>query len=52
MYEGVTTIVRTVGGDTRDFSISVGLHQGSAINPYIFTLVLDELTKHIQESIP
>ncbi len=36
MYEGATIIVRTVGGDTRDFSNSIGLHQGSAINPYLF----------------
>ncbi len=38
-------------GTTRDFSISVELHQSSAVSPYLFTLVLDELTKHIQESI-
>ncbi len=41
MYEGAITIVRTVGGDTRDFPISVGLHQGSAVSPSLFTLVLD-----------
>ncbi len=43
--------MRTVGGNTRDFLISVGFYQGSAVNPYLFTLVLDELTKHIQVSI-
>jgi len=52
MYEGATTIVRTVGGDIRDFPISVRLHQGSTVSPYLFTLVLDELMKYIQESIP
>ncbi len=26
MYEGASTIVRIVGGDTRDFSISMGLY--------------------------
>ncbi len=46
-YEGVTTIVHTVGDDTRDFPILVGLHQGSAVSLYFFTLVLDELMKHI-----
>ncbi|GJS81995.1 cleavage/polyadenylation specificity factor, 25kDa subunit [Tanacetum coccineum] len=29
----------------------VGLHQGSAISPYLFTLILDELSRGIQESI-
>ncbi|GJR37011.1 retrovirus-related pol polyprotein LINE-1 [Tanacetum coccineum] len=28
------------------------LHQGSAISPYLFTLILDELSREIQESIP
>ncbi|GJY92521.1 retrovirus-related pol polyprotein LINE-1 [Tanacetum coccineum] len=28
------------------------LHQGSAISPYLFTLILDELSKEIQEDIP
>jgi len=30
MYEGVRTRVRTTVGDTDDFSIDIGLHQGSA----------------------
>ncbi len=50
MYEGATIIVNIVGGDVRDFPISIGLHQDSAVSPYLFTLVLDELTKHIQET--
>ncbi|GKG50351.1 retrovirus-related pol polyprotein LINE-1, partial [Tanacetum coccineum] len=28
------------------------LHQGSAINPYLFALILDELSREIQEDIP
>ncbi|GJZ48686.1 ataxia telangiectasia mutated family protein [Tanacetum coccineum] len=32
--------------------VDVGLHQGSAISPYLFTLIIDELSKGIQESIP
>ncbi|GJR07719.1 retrovirus-related pol polyprotein LINE-1 [Tanacetum coccineum] len=34
------------------FQVEVGLHQGSAISPYLFTLILDELSRGIQESIP
>jgi len=49
MYEGVSTSVRTQGGDTEDFSITIGLHQGSTLSPYLFALVLDVLTEHIQE---
>ncbi|GKB64330.1 retrovirus-related pol polyprotein LINE-1 [Tanacetum coccineum] len=34
------------------FPVEVGLHQGSAISPYLFTLKRDELSREIQEDIP
>ncbi|GJR09644.1 retrovirus-related pol polyprotein LINE-1 [Tanacetum coccineum] len=46
------TYVRTLTGNTKYFSVDVGLHQGSAISLYLFALILDELKKGIQESIP
>ena len=52
MYEGVVTSVRTPGGETTDFPIRIGLHQGSALSPYLFNIVLDVLTSSIQEEIP
>jgi len=45
MYEGVRTRVRTVMGDTDDFFIDIGVHQGSALSPFLFTTVMDELTR-------
>jgi hypothetical protein len=33
--------------DTNDFSINIGLHQESTLNPYLFALVMDEVTKDI-----
>ena len=52
MYEGVVASVRACDGETRDFPINIGLHQGSALSPYIFALVTDEITKDIQREIP
>ena len=52
MYEGVTTNVRTPGRVTKDFPIRIGLHQGSALSPYLFNLVVDVLTESIKEEIP
>jgi Reverse transcriptase (RNA-dependent DNA polymerase) len=52
MYDGVTTGVRTPAGESKDFPISIGLHQGSALSPYLFNLVLDVLTRDIQKVIP
>jgi hypothetical protein len=37
---------------TNDFPINVGLHQGSALSPYLFSLVMDEVTRDIQGGIP
>ncbi|GKG39241.1 retrovirus-related pol polyprotein LINE-1, partial [Tanacetum coccineum] len=51
-YKGERTCVRTLTGNTKYFPVDVGLHQGLAISPYLFALILDELTKRIQESIP
>ena len=52
MYKDVTTFVRTCDDNTTDFPINIGLHQGSALSPYLFALVMDELTRDIQGEIP
>jgi hypothetical protein len=52
MYDNVVTSVRTSNRDTNDFSINIGLHQGSALSPYVFALVMDEITRDIQGGIP
>jgi hypothetical protein len=52
MYDNVVTSVQISDGDTNDFPINIGLHQGSALSPYLFALVMDEVTKAIQGDIP
>jgi hypothetical protein len=52
IYDNIVTSVRTSDGDTNDFLINIGLHQGSALSPYLFTLVMDEVTRDIQGGIP
>ena len=52
MYDRVVVNVRTCGGITSEFSITIGLHQGSALNPFLFVIVMDELTRAIQDEIP
>nr|GEV53796.1 DEP domain-containing protein [Tanacetum cinerariifolium] len=37
---------------TEFFPVEVGLHQGSSISPYLFALILDELSRRIQGNIP
>jgi hypothetical protein len=52
MYDNVVTSVRTSDRDTNDFPINIRLHQGSALSPYLFALVMDEVTRDIQGGIP
>ena len=54
MYKDATTFVRTCDGKTTDFPINIGLDQGSALSPYLFALVMDEvtITRDIQGEIP
>jgi hypothetical protein len=52
MYDNVVTSAQISDGDTNDFSINIELHQGSALSPYLFALVMDELTRDIQGGIP
>ncbi|XP_071704410.1 uncharacterized protein [Rutidosis leptorrhynchoides] len=52
MYDGVKACVWTPVGNTEYFPIEVGLHQGSSLSPFLFALVLDELSRGIQENIP
>lgn len=52
MYEDVKTYVRMPVGLLSEFLNTIGLHQGSALSPYLFILVIDEITKHLQKTIP
>ncbi|XP_026459825.1 uncharacterized protein LOC113360538 [Papaver somniferum] len=52
MYEGARSSVRTIGGLSNEFPIKIVLHQGSDLSPYIFALVIDQITKDIQGELP
>ncbi|KAL6531786.1 hypothetical protein OROMI_028149 [Orobanche minor] len=52
MYEGTSTSVRTNVGRTEEFPITIGVHQGSALSPFLFAIVMDELTRGIQNDVP
>ena len=52
MYEGVRTSVRSTACDTEYFPIDIGLHQGLAVSPFLFAIIMDELTREIQDEVP
>ncbi|KAK3523592.1 hypothetical protein QTP70_002719 [Hemibagrus guttatus] len=45
MYERSRTVVRCAVGQTEEFNVGVGLHQGSALSPFLFAIVMDQLSE-------
>jgi hypothetical protein len=44
MCDNIVVSVRTSDGDIDDFPFKIGLHQGSALSPYLFDLVIAKVT--------
>ena len=51
MYTGCRTKVRTVAGESSKFNVDVGLHQGSALSPYLFLILMDVLTERVRKEL-
>ncbi|KAK3505678.1 hypothetical protein QTP70_004488, partial [Hemibagrus guttatus] len=49
MYERSRTVVRCAVGQTEEFSVEVGLHQGSALSPFLFAIVMDQLSEEVRQ---
>jgi hypothetical protein len=47
MYDNVVISVRTSDRDTNDILINIGLYQGLALSPYLFALMMDDVTRDI-----
>ncbi|XP_019251332.1 PREDICTED: uncharacterized protein LOC109230270 [Nicotiana attenuata] len=41
-----------MGGDSDHFLVVMGLHQESALSPFLFAPAMDVLTQHIQGEVP
>ena len=52
MYQGCKTVVRSAAGESNSFGVEVGLHQGSALSPYLFLLLMDVLTEDVRKDVP
>ena len=52
MYRDSRTKVKCTAGLTDNFQVTVGLHQGSALRPLLFAIVMDCLTREIQRDAP
>ncbi|KAK3551343.1 hypothetical protein QTP70_015024, partial [Hemibagrus guttatus] len=52
MYERSRTVVRCAVGQTEEFNVEVGLHQGSAPSPFLFAIVMDQLSEEVRQESP
>ncbi|KAK3541185.1 hypothetical protein QTP86_016219, partial [Hemibagrus guttatus] len=52
MYERSRTVVRCAVGQTEELKVEVGLHQGSALSPILFALVMDQLSEEVRQESP
>ena len=52
MYEGSKTVVRCAVGTTESFKVKVGLHQESALSPFLFAVIMDKLTDKVRREPP
>ena len=52
MYEESETVVRCAVGTTESFKVKVRLHQGSALSPFLFAVVMDRLTDEVRREPP
>ena len=49
MYEERKTVVRCEVRTTESFKVKVGLHQGLALSPFLFTVIMDRLMNEVNE---
>ncbi|KAK3545228.1 hypothetical protein QTP70_002058 [Hemibagrus guttatus] len=52
MYERSRTVVRCAVGQTEEFNVEVGLHQGSALSPFLFAIMMDQLSEEVRQESP
>ncbi|KAK3543423.1 hypothetical protein QTP70_020909 [Hemibagrus guttatus] len=52
MYERSRTVVRCAVGQTEEFKVEVGLHQGSALSHFLFAIVMDQLSEEVRQESP
>jgi len=51
MYTGAKTVVRTIYGNSNGFEVKVGMHQGSALSPLLFMIVMEALSREFRVAL-
>ena len=51
-YDGATRTGRCAARLTEEFKVGAELHQGSALSPLLFAIIMDKLTENIRKEAP
>ena len=52
MYRGATTRVKSKRGMSEHFEVGIGLHQGSALSPFLFIMLIDTISQDVGTELP
>jgi len=52
VMSGAKTVVRTVYGNSNGFGVKVGMHQGSALSPLLFLIIMEALSREFRVALP
>ena len=52
IYTSAKTVVRTVYGSSKGFEVKVGMHQGSALSPLLFVIVMEAVSREFRVALP
>ena len=52
MYADAKTVVRTVYGNSKSFEVKVGMHQGSALSPLLFVIIMEAISREFGVALP
>ena len=52
MYAGATTAIKRQEGESEEFEVKVGVHQGSVLSPLLFIIVMEALSRKFRTGLP
>ena len=52
MYQGATIRVKSKRGMSEHFEVGIGLHQGSALSPFLFIMLVDTISQDVRTELP
>jgi len=52
MYTGAKSFVSTVYDNSSGFEVKLGMHQGSALSPLLFVIVMETISREFRVALP